>query len=76
MNMTDKMRLGGIAAAFHISALLLVAATPCASQASVSAVSSNAISLDTRDWSKVTVASNGALPSFSSTQTETIIIFR
>ena len=44
--------------------------------AAVSAVSSNAISLDAGDRSMMTVASVSALPSFDSTRRSTVIILR
>ena len=44
--------------------------------AAVSAVSSNAISLDAGDRSMMTVASASALPSFDSTKRATVILLR
>ena len=76
MKITDQLHLSGIAVVSRVSALLLVAVAPCTTRASVSAVSSNAIRLDARDWSRVTAASASPLPSFSSTKPGVFVIIR
>lgn len=55
---------------------LMVFAVPIVSYGAVSAVSQNAISIDCCDWSKVTVASETPLQSFSSMKLGTVIIVR
>ena len=57
-------------------ALAMFAAVPIVSYGAVSAVSQNAIGIDCSDWSKVTVASETALQSFSSMKLGTVIIVR
>ena len=68
------MKIRKLAIVSWLSAILAAAAVPAS--AAVSAVSSNAISLDAGDWSKVFVASMNALPSFSSVKPGAIIILR
>ena len=61
---------------FRLFVLLMPLVAVGIASAAVSAVSSNAISLNAGDMSKVTAASANTLPSFDSTKSATVIILR
>ena len=62
--------------AVALGLLVLFGVVSLSAPAAVSAVSSNAISLDAGDRSMMTVASASALPSFDSTKRATVILLR
>ena len=70
------MRTSRFADALGMLVLFGAAVVSLPAPAVVSAVSSNAISLDAGDRSMMTVASASALPSFDSTKLPTVIILR